>query len=163
MKTANQYFARYGKIYGPFSSEEVEEFQATGRIRDFSWMWKHETHSWQAMDPAPILKPGMDSVVVARAKTQVASSVPEALHVLCHNQRDYVQASLHYSTQTGAELRTDEVSAAPVFAEHSPLWLNVYDERSQRQMNVRAKVCGVLRDRSGWRYRVRWDQPPEFR
>jgi hypothetical protein len=36
------------------------------------------------------------------------------------------------------------------------------EEGSRRLVNMRAKVCGVSRSPTGWRYQVRWERPPHF-
>jgi|GEM_PF-1486117 len=147
-----KYFARHGKVFGPFPGDEVEEMHASGRIRDFAWVWSEEAKVWQAMDPAPLQAP----------RSPPVDTPVEGLTVLCHNRRDFAVASVRYLTQTGCELHTDDRGAAPLFPDHAPVWLNVMEGESQKLLNMRAKVCGVRRDREGWRYQIRWENPPDF-
>ncbi len=181
MKIA-KYFARFGKVYGPFAPEEIEDLHATGRIRDYSWVWDEGARAWIPMDPAPpplvlssreaprepareivreASKEGAASPVIAVVPPPMAMPT-ERLEVVCHNKHQFLVGHLDFLTQTGCELLTDGGGGTPVFADNAPVILNVRQGDSDRLLNVRARVCGISRSREGWAYRLRWDAPPDF-
>ena len=148
------YFARWGKVFGPFREDEVMRMQADGKLKDFAWMWDEARQEWKPLDPAP-----------PRLQPEAAGTVPVSsqIEAICHNRHHYVSGALECLTETGCEFLSGHPEISPVFADHSAVLLNLLESGSGRMLNVQARVCAVTRTSMGqWRYQLRWEQRPIF-
>ncbi|MBS1985417.1 MAG: hypothetical protein JST16_14725 [Bdellovibrionales bacterium] len=157
------YFARYGKIFGPFSEQEVTLMHGQGKIRDFSWIWDAPRGQWKPVDPPPPM-----GVQVRHESPQLPTPVmgqaSEAwdIEAICHNSQEYLSGKLAMVTETGCEFSSPYPAPYPAFGDGSPVLLNLFDNGSGMVQNVRARVCAISRDAGTWVYRLRWEQRPVF-
>ena len=171
------YLARFGKVHGPFTDQELESFQANGKIHEFTWIWDLGAQNWRPLDPPPAAlfdsQPAaaqpVDYSTYRQPPAASAASGPSPMDlgfpatrgqvpVVCHNFRQVVSGLAHRMTATGCELRTTDGHFSPAFVSRSSVILNLLDDESGKLMNVEGRVCGVSRTGDGWIYQVRWEQ-----
>ena len=182
MKKKMVYLARFGKVHGPFTDQELEAFQANGKINEFTWVWDYSGQGWKPLDPPPaaLFDTGEQSEQVGSAQilqysghAQPTTAGPSPMDlgfpstrgqvsVVCHNFRQVVSGFVHRMTATGCELKTSDGHLSPAFVSRSSVVLNLLDGESGKLMNVSCRICGVTRTPDGWVYQVRWEQRPEI-
>ncbi len=154
------YVARFGKVYGPFTGNEIEKFQASGKIHDYSWIWDPKKKEWKALDAAPPPLFEESEVPGVASKLHGKGASADRLAAICHDFRKVVRGMAAKMTETGCELVSEAKSISPAFAKKADVQLNLLDEKSGRQINVVARVCGVSKSRAGWGYQLRWQERP---
>lgn len=63
------YLSREGKVFGPYTPEQLAEFRQNGEIAKYAWMWDEKGARWSALHdlpPAPMI---MDDAVAVTAPT----------------------------------------------------------------------------------------------
>jgi hypothetical protein len=149
------YFARWGKIYGPFDEKEMVQLQAEGRLSEFSWMWDARTSTWKAVDPAP------PPLMPSKGKDK-ANAEPHVIEAVCHNRTEYLSGLLEKMTETGCEFVSWHPESYPAFGEKAAIHLSLLDVATGEVRNITAWVAAVVRTDTSWRYRLRWSQKPDF-
>jgi hypothetical protein len=168
------YLARFGKVHGPFSDEELASFQASGKIHEYTWMWNHSANAWRSLDPAPaplfeaqedptanlVAAKHSEPAPTAHGPSPMDSGFPATrgqVPVVCHNFRQVISGFVQRMTATGCELNTTDDHLSPTFVNRAAVILNLLDGDSGKLMNVAGRVCNVERTKTGWTYQVRWD------
>lgn len=166
------YLARFGKVFGPFSDEEIEGFQASGKINEYFWIWNEQSALWKPLDPPPApLTPSAGANVYEFAPEGELGPSPKELGfpktsgsvpVVCHNYKAVLSGKLQRMTETGCELLSEHGSFTPTFVNRSTIVMNLLDAGSGKLMNVSGRICAVKRMERGWSYQIRWEQRPEI-
>lgn len=156
------YFARWGKVFGPYNDDEVTRLHAEGKMSEFSWLWDERTHAWKALDPAPPALALREESNVAPIAATADRGIGSAIEVVCHNRHEYVSGTLQRMTETGCELLSWHPESYPTFNPQSPVFLSLLEVDSGEVRNIAAQICGVEREGAVWRYQIRWSQRPSF-
>ncbi|MGE0615731.1 MAG: hypothetical protein AB7P04_08815 [Bacteriovoracia bacterium] len=186
MKKQKVFLGAQGKVHGPYSVEQLNEMQRSGRIKDYSWIWDFQKETWSHLDPAPpalteaqlgaALMEEMPEAPVhhlhQKAPEPAAMPAPRAipitslaknLQAVCFHQTAAVSGMLAGMTQLGCELVSLDRSPSPQLGRNQPLMLNVLDPKSGRTVNVQARMHDAKRSEAGWTYLLQWKQVPDFR
>jgi hypothetical protein len=188
MKTTKTYLGKAGKIYGPFTEQEMETMRSNGLIRDFVWIWVADAKTWKCLDippPAPDEEEEAPRASTAASGASAASTVtpppppgsartakPAAssgkkrgwnkLHAICHDQMNVVTGTLAGVTETGCELIVTNSIEGQGLASHAQINITLVDLSDDRSMRVRARVVAVNRENGQWVYRLSWPEAPAW-
>ena len=180
---AGIFLGRLGKIYGPYSKQEFERFHESGKIYEFTWIWDDTNNGWKSLDPAPSFVPPSleekevhaeieedqehENVLPISAGSVSAKKIPgrritnSGYQALCHNFRYAVSGEVNSMTETSCELKID-LESGKTFPKNTNLLLNIYDPKTGKTVNVKARLIDSVREGNGWLYHMRWDSRPEF-
>jgi hypothetical protein len=143
------YLGKASKIYGPFSSFELDQMATNGKLATFVWIWDNDGELWKPLEmppPAPI-KSLKNSAKTSEWSTDSA---------LCYDQFNTISGTLEAMTETGCVLMSNHSGASPKFAVRSNVSINILDSKRKHSKKSEAKVIAVIRDQNQWAYRLRW-------
>lgn len=149
------YLGRGGRVYGPFTDEEIERLRLSAEIENYTYLWDEQSSQWRNIDPAPP-HPGTEDHESSHA---LANFGGEAI---CHNSKDMVAGQLENVGEGGCDLVSSDLSESPRLAVNSSLVLNVMDQTHRVAVNVRARLVESTRRAGKWVYRIRWARRPHF-
>lgn len=150
------YLGRLGKIHGPFSEQELEKYEASGKILEFSWVWDSSEKIWLPIDPPPSTQPE------AKQAMSTGQDHSSPYLVVGYDHVDMVSGKMEQLTQTGCRLNTTDEQPSPKFSQGSKIMLNICLPGSKTSVTIPAKLIHILREKSGWNYRLRWDGSEPF-
>jgi hypothetical protein len=152
MKNSNQaeiYLGKAGKIFGPYSSVEIDQMSTTGKLATFFWIWNPEKEEWKPLETPP------PSPVKTQAKTKQSSEWSSEA-ALCYDQLNTISGTLEEITETGCILTSNHQGAAPLFAEKSKVTINTLDSKKKTSKKTSARIIQIIRNQGHWNYRLRW-------
>lgn len=82
------------------------------------------------------------------------------LRVLCHDNRNMIDATLERISDAGCELTSREKSVLPTFPTRACVVLNVFCELNGQQQTIPVRLMGAARVNGRWTYKVAWERRP---
>lgn len=76
------FLGKRGKIFGPFSSDQIQELKQSGQLLNYTYLWNPKQNAWVAIDPpppAPSIAPetSVDDLLASLAENPTSSPLPE--------------------------------------------------------------------------------------
>src|SRR5262249_16231465 len=147
MSSAEIYFGKSGKIYGPYTDRDVTEMRVTGEIFRFTWMWESSQPGWQPVDPAPAPvteASAIEAPLAPETPMQVVASMPVAptprralkmvsdpIDAICHDYRHVVAGRIVRVVEGGCELLAPNDShGTPQFRDRAKVYLNLLNSKT---------------------------------
>jgi hypothetical protein len=184
------FLAKGGKITGPFTTEQFNQFKHSGELDRFSWYWDARGADWKPIDPAPLSAPEMPhemppeiskdaharppSDELSQRRAQVVPPKPtpsrqpstaraSRVEILVHDFKSVATAKIRHISELGCEIVVPAGGAhsAP-FSEKASVMLNLYDPSSEESMDIAASIHGLTHESEGLVYRIRWSDAPEL-
>jgi hypothetical protein len=160
------YLAKAGKIFGPYTEQNLLEMSASGELERFAWVWKSLTPGWHPLDPMPA--PIDESTVAevaepAPRKKSHLKLVGDLIEGICHDYHSVVAGTVVHVTETGCELLVPGAThGAPKFTQHARVFLNLLNSKTGQTMDIAAQLGSVSHSQHGWTYRIEWQSVPEL-
>jgi hypothetical protein len=150
------YFAKNGKLEGPFSNAQVEKMRKSGMIHLYNWMWKDDQNEWQPVDPAPSVSP-------PKFRRNSVESLLMEREVFCFAQEQILCGRLLSADPQGAlfEVPMSEVPLSTPQDQDVGVILQMELEKgsSTRVRAVLRTSTFDARNTDSRRYQLRWVDP----
>lgn len=150
------YLGKGGRVFGPFSEQEMEDLKLSAEIENYTYLWDDASGQWFNIDPLP---PAPGTSEAAAADKNAGEISDEAI---CHNSQELVSGWLTQITDMGCELVSSNPSDTPELGINTSCVLNVMDAARRKAMNVKARLVESTRRDGHWVYRLRWAKRPAF-
>ena len=149
------YLGKSGKVFGPFTPEQIGELRLSGEIENYTYLWSEAESKWENIDPPPPA-PGGEGTKINAVSVGIS---PEAI---CHNSFDIVSGWLENISDSGCELVANLSSESPKLGRDAPCTLNVMDGSKSKAINVKARMVKSEMIDGKWVYQIRWAGRPTF-
>lgn len=162
MSQSNIYLGKNGRVFGPFTQLEYQQMEQSGDLNTYRWIWNTQRKIWDPIDPPP------PPVEATQGATSPGRSAPKArlkienILAVCHDFHRVVSGKIAQATEAGCELITQDSKPSPSLATQSNVFLNLFDQKTGKSINVKAQLFGISRSQGGWTYRIRWNQCPSL-
>jgi hypothetical protein len=166
------FLARTGRVFGPFSENDISLMRQKGELEQYSWLWNSQLTKWEPVDPPPpplVMTAEVHEIhqptPTAPAASQESFKRPRCtrrIEAICHDSQQIVSGVLASISESGCQLVSSSHDSAPVFAPSSALLLNLLDPTTGQSMNVRARFTAASRQAGQWHYRLQWDDYPDL-
>lgn len=143
------YLGKANKIFGPFSTDELDKMATEGKLATFVWIWDHNGESWK-----PLETPPPSPMKVSKVSNKSPEWSTDA--ALCYDQFHTISGTLETMNETGCVLMSNHPGAAPKFALKSNVAVNILDIKRKNSKKCQAKVISIVRNQNLWAYRLRW-------
>lgn len=154
-KRDETYLGKNGKIFGPYTSSELDQLTKSGKLESFSWIWDMKSEVWKPLEsppPSPFAENSLNS----------SSRSWEKLKVLCRDRFNVLSGQLSHVTQTGCKFISLHGGGEPKLSISGNQVLDLYDPDLKDCAKVIVQVMGVERSNLSWVYRLKWDEIPSF-
>ena len=161
------FLAKSGRIFGPYSEQDIEALRVSGEYERYSWLWDDGVKRWTPVDPAPTQAPRVDplpEISVARVAQGPVAPIQdsERLGALCYDHHGALSGWIVNATDSGCEFIAAGGAATPELVERATIFLHLCDPGTGRAMSVSGRVGQVERRAGEWRYRVHWKRRPQI-
>ena len=184
------FLGKNGQTFGPYTVEDLNKFQTSGQIRDYSWIWDSESPSWKSLDtlappPPPVenakpvtpTPPPQTSAPVYTPPT-VTTPTPKAttgrnlrpaffsetspLEVTCHDRTEVIMGQIYSISETGCCFISKDANTKRCFAEQAVVFIDLFDPKSKKAMKTAVKLIGITQNEGRWAYQMQWSHCPEL-
>ncbi len=93
-------------------------------------------------------------------KTKTAKKT--SIRATCYDERSLVTGQLTQVQATSAEFVCKASEARPLFPKKTWLRLNIFNESSQQEQTVEARLINYFRKEGKWVYKLLWKEMPEL-
>ncbi len=153
------FLGKFGKSYGPFTSEEYDQMHTSGKISDFTWIWESKNQIWKPIELPPH-PPGTVFYADAKGNGKVVNW--ELIQAVCFDRFSLVSGKIQCPTESGCTLISHQKEDGLKFVIRSVVDLNLYDGASKQSTSTHASVIGVNYAARLWHYQLRWSSVPKF-
>jgi len=144
------YLAKSGKIYGPFSADELDQMGMDGRLSSFFWIWNHQESKWSPIELPPDCNP-MDAGPIGAGKDEAGGETGE-IEAICYDRFKIMQGRIASMTQSGCLLVCSSFNqGAAVFPRHG-VFLSLVKGKEKR---CKTKAVEVVKQ-NGREFWLRW-------
>ncbi len=157
------YLGRKGKIFGPYSFQEITEMEKTGQIDNYTWICRDLTRGWEPTSSAPPLPTPVPAhtLDLTSGATPAKVDVSELL-ALCHDKRIIFSGKIKDVSPKGCcFVQTRPLAASmPLVSEGLKVVLSLLNTQSSQTEAVDAWVEGIAQKSGHWEYYLNWNQTP---
>ncbi|MGZ3688035.1 MAG: hypothetical protein ACXWP5_06155 [Bdellovibrionota bacterium] len=139
------YLARNGKISGPFTVTQIEEFRANGRLSEYRWIFSEGARDWQPLDPPP---PPPTREENAPMESKKLSAILHDFHT------GIAMGQVRRINEQGCEVVSMDRDCGFRLGAGTPVALLLVDSKSGKETKYRAQMNGIVREKAGWVFRV---------
>ncbi len=155
IKSESVFLGRSGRVFGPFTQNELDELSSKGRLSEYHWIWDWKTMAWKSIEappPAPTEAQGTSS--------GGTGTHWELVEVIGFDSSRLVRGKLKWITETGCTLRSQQKEDGPLFPIHGSIKLNLYDPHQLTGVTVSVKLKDVSYEDNHWNYYTKWNGIP---
>ena len=154
------YLSREGKIFGPFSPGEIDQFRKSGELLHYAWIWNPSSSRWSLLHPEP-------PAPAAKPAPKPAQATPRptdrAIQAICYDTIHLIGGRVEsFDSEGAAILCPSDFRDLGPFRKGQKVSINLIDEASGASENVDALVETSAREDRGLRYRFRWKIRPQM-
>jgi hypothetical protein len=149
------YLGKAGKVFGPYSAQELDQFSRSGELSQYTWIWDTRSDGWKPLETPP-------PSPYAKADSGHQTSDWKNVHALCRDHFHILSGQLENVTETGCVFLSSHSGGEPKFSPTGVQLLDLYDPVQKKSTRTRVRIVGVERANHTWVYRLRWNQSPSF-
>ncbi len=156
------FLARNGKVAGPFSEGDIKRFEVSGRIQEYTWMFREGETTWTLMEIPPPLP---DFSTAGQIQSTTPGRAFELSQILVHDFNRFLVgsiASLNESQVTvQCKLKSNDPSGVP-FSPRSKVFINLIEPKSQKQINLQTVLQDTKVSSNGLDLCLSWGKIPSL-
>src|SRR6185437_6021460 len=167
------YLSREGKVFGPYTREELEQFRENGEIAQYAWIWDGSVGKWASLHPEPAKpaplqpvgsgeQPATEPKAQPKAKTRRAKE-HQIVHAIFFDSQRMMSGTIDSIDENGAVVScASEFAVLVPFRKGQKLTVSLVDEATGECENLSALVLQCAREGRKIVYRIQWEKAPEL-
>ena len=148
----NQIFlSRAGKVFGPYTDEQIDSLRKSGELMDYAWIWDSAASRWNTIhqEPPP---PAIQNTAVVMER---------AIQAVCFTSENLMGGAIESADSEGFAIYCDtSFEGLGPFKKGQTVQVSLVDDSSGQSENLTAVVSGCKREDRGIHYRFAWQQIP---
>ncbi len=149
------YLSRGKKIYGPFSEEQIRQFEISGELEKYSWICRNREVGWKPTVPPP---PSLPPLPSPDLKNSQPNKISQKSLALCYSRDQILSGELKNFTSTGcAFLQVQPAqSTLPLLTVGLKVRVNILNLDASQTETIDASVQDFKKIGGSWEYQLTW-------
>ncbi len=149
------YLSRGKKIYGPFSEEQIQQFEISGELEKYSWICRNREVGWKPTVPPPSSLPPLPTADLKKSQPNKTHQKPLAL---CYSRDQVLSGELKNMNSTGCAFLQVQPpqSTLPLLTVGLKVRVNILNLDSSQTETIDASIQAFKKIKGSWEYQLTW-------